>query len=65
MHANNLKGRLVESIVAELHDDGSSLVEKNVLLPVIGNAKGKCEIDVLLTGKISGHTIRIPIECKN
>jgi hypothetical protein len=60
-----IKGRLVELIVASLHEEPGVKVERNVRLPSILNSKRKREIDILLTGTFSGYPIRIAIECKN
>src|SRR6266487_2000361 len=60
-----IKGRLVEMIVASMHEEAGIKIEQNVRLPSIRNPKRKREIDVLLSGTISGYPIRIAIECKN
>jgi hypothetical protein len=60
-----IKGRIVEMIVASLHEDSGLIIEQNVRLPSLLNPKRKREIDVLLSGTISGYPIRIAIECKN
>jgi tetratricopeptide (TPR) repeat protein len=60
------KGRIVEAVVALLHDTLGVKVEKNVELPPKhGDPERRREIDVLLTGKIAGYEIRIPFSCKN
>lgn len=62
---STIKGRLVELIVASLHEESGVTVERNVRLPSLLNSKRKREIDILLTGTFSGYPIRIAIECKN
>lgn len=59
------KGRLLEKLVADLYDVPGVTVEKNVRLAVPSEAARFREIDVLVTGVLAGHQIRIPIECKN
>jgi tetratricopeptide (TPR) repeat protein len=65
--ANTLKGRLVEEVVALLHDLPAVKVERNVFLnPVKGADPEDCEIDVLLTTETgSGYPVQFAIECKN
>lgn len=64
--ANTLKGRIAESIVAALHrDDEFTQVECNVQLPAKGGTGRTREVDVLLTGRVGGYTLRVAIECKN
>lgn len=60
-----IKGRLVELIVASLHEEPGVKIERNVRIPSLLNSKRKREIDILLTGTFSGYPIRIAIECKN
>jgi hypothetical protein len=60
-----IKGRLLEMIVASLHEGSGVKIEQNVRLPSLLNPKRKREIDILLSGTISGYPIRIAIECKN
>lgn len=62
---NNKKGQLLERLVAILHEQAGVKVEKNVLLTPLGRAGKKREIDILLSSKIAGYPIQIPIECKN
>lgn len=61
----SIKGKLVEMIVASMHDDPNAKVERNVRLPALRNPNRKREIDVLVSGWFSGYPIRIAIECKN
>jgi len=60
-----IKGRLVEMIVASLHEESGIKIEQNVRLSSLLNPKRKREIDILLSGTLSGYPVRIVIECKN
>jgi len=56
---HNDKGKLLEEIVASLHNDKNLKIEKNIRIK-------KREIDVLISVQIAGyHKLKIPIECKN
>jgi tetratricopeptide (TPR) repeat protein len=60
------KGKLVEAIVAMLHDMPGVKVERNVFLPPVhGDQTRKREIDVLLTAMVAGYPVRIAFSCKN
>lgn len=60
------KGKLVEAIVALLHDLPGVKVERNVFLPPVhGDQTRRREIDVLLTGTVAGYPVRIAFSCKN
>jgi hypothetical protein len=60
------KGKVVEGVVALLHETPGVKVETNVELPPkSGDPERRREIDVLLTGKIAGYEVRIPFSCKN
>lgn len=60
------KGKIVEALVALLHETPGVKVETNVKLPPKhGDPERRREIDVLLTGKIAGYDVRIPFSCKN
>lgn len=59
------KGRMVERIVSLMHEGPDVTVKRNVRLPVRGSSTRKREIDVLITGGLSGYPVRIAIECKN
>lgn len=59
------KAKIVEEIVALLHEREGVTVERNVRLPSLSNPTQIREIDVLVTGNVAGYQIRIPIECKN
>ncbi len=60
--------KLVEHVVASLFDDSDVDVQSNVRLPAIrrvGSTSGRREIDVLVTGRVAGQRIYVPIECKH
>ena len=60
------KGKLVEAIVAMLHDIPGVKVERNVFLPPVhGDQTRKREIDVLLTATVADYPVRIAFSCKN
>jgi hypothetical protein len=59
------KARLVEEIVALLHQREGVTVQRNVRMPSLSDPTQIREIDVLVTGNVAGYPIRIPIECKN
>jgi len=60
------KGKLVEAIVALLHETPGVKVERNVFLPPVhGDQTRRREIDVLLTATVVGHSVRIAFSCKN
>jgi len=60
------KGNLVEDLVALLHEDLGTRVERRVRLQSLTHGpKRQREIDVLLTADIAGYPMRIAIECKN
>src|SRR5262245_21679674 len=60
------KGKIVEAVVALLHETPGVKVETNVQLqPKHGDPERRREIDVLLTGKIAGYEVRIAFSCKN
>jgi Restriction endonuclease len=59
------KARLVEEIVALLHEAEGVTVERNARLPSLSDSTQIREIDVLVTGNVAGYPVRIPIECKN
>ena len=65
--ANTRKGRLLEEVVALMHDLPGVKVERNVFLSPVKDADpDDCEIDVLLTTETaSGYQVQIAIECKN
>lgn len=59
------KGRLIERIVASMHQWPGVKVERNVRLPVPGSRRRRREIDVLITSNVVGYPVRIAVECKN
>ena len=63
------KGKLVEFIVAAMHQSPGVKVERNVKLSAFLRRKEtrvrKREIDVLITARVANYPIRIGIECKN
>lgn len=60
------KGRMVEKIVASMHEGAGVSVETNQWLPpTLGNGTQKREIDVLITTSVAGYPVRLAIECKN
>ena len=61
---NQRKGKLVEDIVALLHDTPDVQVQKRVLLEGAPDQSPR-EIDVLLKASVAGYEVRIAIECKN
>lgn len=62
---SSAKGKLVEMIVATMHDSPDVRVERNVRLPAVRSPRRKREIDILISGSMAGYPIRIAIECKN
>ena len=62
------KWKLVEQIVAAAFEAPSLQVQRNVRLPSLrrrGGKGGTREIDVLITGRLAGQTIHLPVECKH
>lgn len=62
---SSVKGKLVEMIVAAMHNSPDVKVERNVRLPAIRSSRRKREIDILISGSMAGYPIRLAIECKN
>lgn len=62
--SKNLKGRLLEDIVAAAYKIPRFKPDVRVYLPTVSGGRQR-EIDVLLTADIEGVPVRIPIECKN
>jgi Restriction endonuclease len=63
---NVRKGKIVEAVVALLHEQPGITIETNVRLPPKhSDPSRKREIDVLITGQIAGYTVRIAFSCKN
>jgi hypothetical protein len=63
--SNATKGRMVEQVVAALHQGPGVTVERNVRMRPAGGQGAKREIDVLLTSQVAGYPVRFAIECKN
>jgi hypothetical protein len=60
------KWRLVEQVVASMHESEGVVVQPNVRLPpASGGGSIKREIDVLITWSIPGSPVRAAIECKD
>ncbi len=57
---NIRKGKIVEAVVALLHEEPGIQIQTNVKLPPSDR-----EIDVLITGQVAGYPVRIAISCKN
>ncbi len=62
---SSIKGKLLEMLVAELHEAPNVNVARNVKLPSLRDLKRKREFDILVSGLFSGYPVRIAIECKN
>lgn len=59
------KGRIVERIVALMHDQPGVTIQRNQFLPPVSGKGRKREIDVLITAHVAGYQVRLAIECKN
>ena len=59
------KGRMIEAIVASMHEGDGVKVERNVKLAPIGSQELTREIDVLLSSEVCGYPVRWAFECKN
>ncbi len=60
------KGKLVEFIVASMHDASGVKIERNVRLPARRSKNRRYrEVDVLMTTEVAGYPVRMAIECKN
>lgn len=59
------KGKIIEAIVASMHEGEGVKVERNIKLPPIGSQEATREIDVLLSSNVCGYPVRWVIECKN
>jgi hypothetical protein len=59
------KGRIVERIVALMHDQPGVTVQRNQFLPPVSGTGRKREIDVLITAFVVGYQVRLAVECKN
>ena len=60
------KGKILEAVVAMLHESPGVKVETNVgLPPKHGDPTRRREIDVLVTGHIAGYETQFAFSCKN
>jgi hypothetical protein len=59
------QGRIIERIVALMHEQPGVTVERNKFLPPVHGRGRKREIDILITGDLAGYPIQIAIECKD
>ena len=64
-NSTTAQGRIVERIVALMHEQPGVTVERNKFLPPLHGNGRKREIDVLITGDLAGYPIQIAIECKD
>lgn len=63
--SNRRVGDVLEDLVALLHESPGIDVQKRVCLPVQHQSGRKREIDILISGHLSGYPISVAIECKN
>ncbi|WP_375787759.1 restriction endonuclease [Bradyrhizobium sp. Pha-3] len=60
------KGKILEDLVAMMHEVPGVVVEKRKKLPVLrSEKKRRREVDVLITSHVAGYPVRIAIGCKN
>src|SRR5436190_1367238 len=59
------KGRMIEAIVASMHESDGVKVERNVKLPPTRSQEPTREIDILLSSQVCGYPVRYVFECKN
>jgi len=60
------KGKILEYLVAMMHEMPGVVVEKRKKLPVLrSEKKRRREVDVLITSDVVGYPVRIAIGCKN
>jgi hypothetical protein len=64
-NSTTAQGRIIERIVALMHEQPGVTVERNKFLPPVYGKGRKREIDVLITGDLAGYPIQIAIECKD
>ncbi|MDQ3703938.1 MAG: restriction endonuclease [Chloroflexota bacterium] len=62
---SDMKGRLVEELVATMHEYPGVTVQQRARLPGLHDVGTKREIDVLLTSTIAGYAVGVAVECKN
>jgi len=65
MNNTKKKGDILEQVVAWLQEAPGVVVQRDVRLPMIGSRHHRRQFDVLLTSNISGHEVRMAVECKN
>lgn len=58
------KGRIVEKIIALLHEQPGISVKRNVMLQTSDGQDAR-EVDVLIVGQLVGYPVQLAIECKN
>lgn len=58
------KGRIVEKIVALLHEEPGISLRRNVMLQT-SDGQDTREIDVLVSGQLVGYQVQLAVECKN
>ena len=58
------KGRIVEKIVALLHEQPGISVSRNVMMQTT-DGQDRREIDVLISGRLVGYNVQLAVECKN
>jgi hypothetical protein len=63
---SSIKGKLVERIIASIHEGDNAQVERNVFFPAVDSVSRKREIDVIITyqGEDSQKN-QLFVECKN
>jgi hypothetical protein len=59
------RGRVVERVVAMLHEGSGAEVRRDVRLPAKNDGARHRQIDVLLLGETAGYQTVVAIECKN
>ncbi len=64
-NSTTAQGRIVERIVALMHEQPGVTVERNKFLPPVSGKGRKREIDILITGDLAGYPIQVAIECKD
>jgi len=59
------KGKVVEKIVAMMHEALGVEVRRDVLLPAKNDSSRRRQFDVLLVGNVAGYQTVLAVECKN
>lgn len=65
MAASNKKGRILEDVVARLHNVNGLRAVPRQKFPSLRTPERVREIDVLIEASIGPYPFRIPVECKN